>query len=94
MNWGQDQDLLPTTGYCKSFNSKLPDELLSGTILYSLAEARVVIELWRVHYSTIPPRSPLGYRGHSLAVKARSIISTADTCFGAKAYHVLRLKSR
>jgi len=52
----------PTTGYCESFNSKLRDELLDGEIFYSLAEARVVIEAWRVHYNTAPPHSSLGYR--------------------------------
>jgi len=49
-------------GYCESFNSKLRDELLNGEIFYSLAEARVVIELWRVHYNTTRPHSSLGYR--------------------------------
>ncbi len=32
-------------GYCESFNSKLRDDLLDGEIFYSLAEARIVIEL-------------------------------------------------
>lgn len=49
-------------GYCESFNSKLRDELLDGEIFYSLAEARVVIEAWRVHYNTVRPHSSLGYR--------------------------------
>ncbi|QFU07203.1 IS2 transposase TnpB [Rhodobacteraceae bacterium THAF1] len=49
-------------GYCESFNSKLRDELLNGEIFYSLAEARVVIEAWRVHYNTARPHSSLGYR--------------------------------
>ncbi|WP_299845300.1 IS3 family transposase [uncultured Jannaschia sp.] len=49
-------------GYCESFNSKLRDELLDGEIFYSLAEARVVIEAWRVHYNTARPHSSLGYR--------------------------------
>ena len=49
-------------GYCESFNSKLRDELLNGEIFYSLAEARVVIEGWRVHYNTARPHSCLGYR--------------------------------
>ncbi len=49
-------------GYCESFNSKLRDELLNGEIFYSLAEARVVIEEWRVHYNTVRPHSSLGYR--------------------------------
>ena len=48
--------------YCESFNSKLRDELLNGEIFYSLAEARVVIEAWRVHYNTARPHSSLGYR--------------------------------
>jgi putative transposase len=49
-------------GYCEGFNSKLRDELLNGEIFYSLAEARVVIEAWRVHYNTARPHSSLGYR--------------------------------
>ncbi|MCP1167678.1 IS3 family transposase [Limimaricola litoreus] len=49
-------------GYCESFNSKLRDELLDGEIFYSLSEARVVIEAWRVHYNTARPHSSLGYR--------------------------------
>ena len=49
-------------GYCESLNSKLGDELLNGEIFYSLAEARVVIEAWRVHYNTARPHSSLGYR--------------------------------
>jgi len=35
-------------GYCESFNGKLRDELLNGEIFYSLKEAQVVIEQWRV----------------------------------------------
>ena len=49
-------------GYCESFNSKLRDELLDGEIFYALAEARVVIEGWRVYYNTVRPHSSLGYR--------------------------------
>lgn len=49
-------------GYCESPNSKLRDELLNGEIFYTLAGARVVIELWRVHYNTIRPHSSLSYR--------------------------------
>ena len=52
----------PTTGTCESFNSKLRDELLDGEALYSLAEAKVVIEGWRRHYNTKRPHSSLGYR--------------------------------
>jgi putative transposase len=49
-------------GYCESFNSKLRDECLNGEIFYSLREAQVVIERWRVHYNTQRPHSSLGYR--------------------------------
>jgi putative transposase len=49
-------------GYCESFNGKLRDECLNGEIFYSLKEARIVIEQWRVHYNTRRPHSALGYR--------------------------------
>ena len=38
-------------GFIESFNARLRDELLDGEILYSLAEARIVIESWRRHYN-------------------------------------------
>jgi hypothetical protein len=44
------------------FNGKLQDECLKGEIFYSLKEAQVVIERWRVHYNTVRPHSSLGYR--------------------------------
>jgi transposase InsO family protein len=37
-------------GYCESFNGKQRDELLNGEIFYTLREAPVLIERWRVHY--------------------------------------------
>jgi transposase InsO family protein len=49
-------------GYCESFNSKLRDELLNGEIFYSLKEAQVLTERWRVNYNTRRPHSSLGYR--------------------------------
>ncbi len=49
-------------GYCESFNGKLRDECLNGEIFYSLKEAQVVIEKWRVMYNTLRPHSSLGYR--------------------------------
>lgn len=55
-------------GYCESFNSKLRDELLNGEIFYSLAEAKIVIEGWRQHHSTVRPRSSLGYKPPAPAV--------------------------
>ena len=49
-------------GYCESFNGKLRDELLNGEIFYTLREAQVLVEQWRVHYNTIRPHSSLNYR--------------------------------
>ena len=49
-------------GYIESFNGKPRDELLSGEIFYSLKEAKVLIERWRVHYNTVRPHSSLRYR--------------------------------
>ncbi len=49
-------------GYCESFNGKFRDECLNGEIFYSLKEAQVVIEQWRVQYNTVRPHSSLGYR--------------------------------
>jgi transposase InsO family protein len=49
-------------GYCESFNGKLRDECLNGEIFYTLKEAQVVIEKWRVEYNTRRPHSALGYR--------------------------------
>ena len=49
-------------GYNESFNGKLRDELLDREIFYSFAEARVLIEAWRLHYNTVRPHSAPGYR--------------------------------
>ena len=46
----------------ESFNGKLRDELLNAEAFNTLAEARVLIEQWRVHYNTARPHSSLGYR--------------------------------
>ena len=42
-------------GYVESFNGKLRDELLAREIFYTLHEAQVLIERWRVEYNTIRP---------------------------------------
>jgi putative transposase len=48
-------------GYCESFNGKLRDEFLNGEIFYSLKEAQILTERWRVEYNTERPHSALGY---------------------------------
>jgi len=48
-------------GYNESFNSKLRDELLNQELFYTLKEAQILVERWRVHYNTVRPHSSLGY---------------------------------
>ncbi|ADM09210.1 transposase orfB [Parvularcula bermudensis HTCC2503] len=48
-------------GYCESFNSKLRDEFLDREIVYTLKEAKALIEWWRRHYNQLRPHSSLGY---------------------------------
>lgn len=47
-------------GYCESFNGKMRDQLLNGELFYTLKEARIIIEQWRIHYNTVRPHSSLG----------------------------------
>jgi putative transposase len=49
-------------GYCESFNARFRDELLNGELFYSLKEAQIPIEKWRIYYNTVRPHSSLGYR--------------------------------
>lgn len=49
-------------GYNESFNGKLRDELLNGEVFYTLKEAQVLIEQWRLHYNHVRPHSSLGYK--------------------------------
>ena len=46
--------------YSIIFNGKMRYELLNGEIFYTLKEARVILENWRVHYNTVRPHSSLG----------------------------------
>jgi transposase InsO family protein len=40
-------------GYIESFNGKMRDELLDREIFYSLKEAEILIEQWRIEYNTV-----------------------------------------
>jgi putative transposase len=48
--------------FIESFNGKFRDECLNQNWFVSLAEARQIIEAWRVDYNTARPHSSLGYR--------------------------------
>ena len=49
-------------GYVESFNGKLRDELLNGELFLSLAEARYVIDAWRLDYNHRRPHSSLNWQ--------------------------------
>jgi putative transposase len=49
-------------GYLESFNGKLRQEKLNGEIFYTLREAQVLIEQWRLEYNTLRPHNSLNYR--------------------------------
>jgi len=46
-------------GYAESFNSRFRDELLDRELFLSLAEARVVLDQWRMDYNHRRPHSGL-----------------------------------
>ena len=48
-------------GTNESFNGRLRDECLSVEWFRSRAEAKVVIEAWRLHFNAIRPHSSLNY---------------------------------
>ena len=46
-------------GYVASLNCKLSDELLNGEIFFTVREAKILIERWRVHYNQVRSQSSL-----------------------------------
>jgi len=46
--------------YVESFNGRLRDECLNETLFGNLAEARRIIETWRIDYNTQRPHTSLG----------------------------------
>jgi putative transposase len=48
--------------YIESFNGRLRDECLNQHWFSCIAEARILIEAWRVDYNRIRPHTSLGYR--------------------------------
>ena len=49
-------------GFVESFHGRFRDECLNREQLWTLSEARVVIEDFRIEYNTRRPHSRLGYR--------------------------------
>ncbi len=48
-------------GYIESFNGKLRDDVLDREVFYSMKEAKVIVENWRLEYNNHRPHSSLDY---------------------------------
>jgi putative transposase len=48
-------------GYIESFNGRLRDDVLNREVFYSVKEAKVIVENWRLEYNNHRPHSGLGY---------------------------------
>jgi putative transposase len=70
--------------YIESFHDKLRDECLNREILPTLAEARVILEAWRVEYNHQRPHSALGYLTPE-EFRARADQKTTTDCDRASA---------
>lgn len=49
-------------GYAESFQGRFRDELLNRELFYSVREAKVLVENWRLEYNHDRPHSSLGYK--------------------------------
>ena len=63
-------------GYIESFNGKFRDEVLNRELFYSVKEAKVIVEDWRMEYNHHRPHSSLGYK--TPAEFAASCIASAS----------------
>ena len=55
----------PDNGFVESFNGKLRDACLNEEVFATLAEARAVIERWRLDHNRVrplPPAPEINYR--------------------------------
>jgi len=62
-DWASSRPAKPgRNGYIESFNARVREECLSINILWSLAQARVVIADWKQEYNHHRRHSALGYQ--------------------------------
>jgi len=47
-------------GFVESFNGRIRDECLNEHVFTTLAEARRIVEAWRIDYNTVRPHGRLG----------------------------------
>lgn len=67
-------------GYIESFNGKFRDELINREIIYTLKEAKKLIEKWQKEYNQVRSHSSLGYKPP--APEAIQIVSIATPMLG------------
>lgn len=70
-------------GYIESFNGKLRDECLNGELFLCLAEARYVVDRWRLDYNHHRPHSRLDWMtpaafAASCPVPGRTVVPSAS----------------
>ena len=61
--------------YGESFNGKFRDECLNMEVFYSLAEAQMIVEIWRQSYNNERPHSSLGYQTPAAFAAALRLLS-------------------
>jgi len=67
-------------GFMESFNGKLRDECLNEQVFTSLAQAKRIIESWRIDYNTARPHSSLDYQTpHEFAANWRAALDQKIT---------------
>lgn len=64
--------------YVETFNGKLEDELLAGEMFFTLSEAKVLVEQYRLEYNHERPHSSLGYRTPVEFAELQSATETAE----------------
>lgn len=72
-------------GFMESFNGKLRDECLNEHVFTTLAEARRIIEAWRVDYNTVRPHSSLNYLTPEEFAASWPATGQAAAAYGASA---------
>jgi len=62
----------------REFQREATNECLNGEVFYSLKEAQIIIERWRVEYNTLRPHSSLGYRPPAPAAVVPATINATE----------------
>jgi putative transposase len=75
--------------YIELFNGKLRDDLLDREVFYSVREAKVLVEGWRLEYNNHRPHSGLDYM--TSAAFAVSCIPSASPTAQSQEYRIRKV---